>query len=155
MFEQLARRDIANAADLLRSVYDATNTLDGYVSLEVSPDLANNTEATIEQARELWKLMDRPNLMVKVPGTQEGVPAIATLHRRRPEHQCHAVVFGGRLTRRPLTRICADWNSAPPKASPSTDRQCGQLLRQPHRYRSRQAAAGSLEDRRDVRPHGD
>ena len=79
VFERLARRDIANAADLLRSVYNATNTLDGYVSLEVAPDLANNTEATVNQARELWKLVDRPNLMVKVPGTKEGVPAIATL----------------------------------------------------------------------------
>jgi transaldolase/glucose-6-phosphate isomerase len=79
VFERLARRDIANAADLLRSVYNTTNTLDGYVSLEVAPDLANNTEATVNQARELWKLVDRPNLMVKVPGTKEGVPAIATL----------------------------------------------------------------------------
>ena len=79
VFERLARRDIANAADLLRSVYNTTNTLDGYVSLEVAPDLANNTEATVNEARELWKLVDRPNLMVKVPGTKEGVPAIATL----------------------------------------------------------------------------
>jgi transaldolase/glucose-6-phosphate isomerase len=78
-FERLARRDIANAADLLRPVYDATQALDGYVSLEVSPELAHSSEATITQARDLWKLVDRPNLMVKVPGTKEGVPAIARL----------------------------------------------------------------------------
>ena len=78
-FERLARRDIANAADLLRPVYDATQALDGYVSLEVSPELAHSTEATISEARKLWKLIDRPNLMVKVPGTKEGVPAIARL----------------------------------------------------------------------------
>ncbi len=78
-FEQLAQRDISEAADLLRPVYDATQALDGYVSLEVSPELAHSTEATIQQARDLWKLIGRPNLMVKVPGTKEGVPAIATL----------------------------------------------------------------------------
>ena len=78
-FEQLAKRDISEAADLVRPVYDATQGQDGYVSLEVSPELAHSTEATVDQARELWKLIDRPNLMVKVPGTKEGVPAIATL----------------------------------------------------------------------------
>ena len=78
-FERLAQRDIANAADLLRPVYDATQALDGYVSLEVSPELAHSSEATISQARDLWKLIDRPNLMVKVPGTKEGIPAIARL----------------------------------------------------------------------------
>jgi transaldolase / glucose-6-phosphate isomerase len=78
-FERLAKRDISNAADLLRSVYDATQALDGYVSLEVSPELAHSTEATITQARDLWKMIDRPNLMVKVPGTKEGTPAIAEL----------------------------------------------------------------------------
>ncbi len=78
-FERLARRDIANATDLLRPVYDATRALDGYVSLEVSPELAHSTEATISEAHKLWKLVDRPNLMVKVPGTNEGVPAISRL----------------------------------------------------------------------------
>jgi len=78
-FQRLARRDITGAADLLRPVYDATNGLDGYVSLEVSPELAHSTEATHTQARLLWKLIDRPNLMVKVPGTKEGIPAIASL----------------------------------------------------------------------------
>ena len=78
-FERLARRDIANAADLLRPVYNATQSLDGYVSLEVSPELAHSSDATISQARDLWKLVDRPNLMVKVPGTKEGIPAIARL----------------------------------------------------------------------------
>ncbi|MGA2183980.1 MAG: bifunctional transaldolase/phosoglucose isomerase [Bryobacteraceae bacterium] len=78
-FERLAQRDIRNAADLLRPVYDATQALDGYVSLEVSPELAHSSDATISQARDLWKLIDRPNLMVKVPGTKEGIPAIARL----------------------------------------------------------------------------
>jgi transaldolase/glucose-6-phosphate isomerase len=76
MYEQLAIRDIQDAADVLRTVYDRTNGRDGYVSLEVSPFLANETQATIDEARRLWKAVGRPNLMVKIPGTKAGVPAI-------------------------------------------------------------------------------
>src|SRR5262249_8744240 len=77
----LAIRDIRDAADVLRPVYDSTARRDGYVSLEVAPYLARETEATIEEARRLWKTVDRPNLMIKVPGTPEGLPAIETLLR--------------------------------------------------------------------------
>jgi transaldolase/glucose-6-phosphate isomerase len=78
LYERLAIRDIQDAADVLRTVYDRTNGRDGYVSLEVSPFLANETQATIEEARRLWKAVNRPNLMVKIPGTAAGVPAIET-----------------------------------------------------------------------------
>ena len=76
LYERLAVRDIQAAADTLRPVYDRTHGRDGYVSLEVSPFLANETEATISEARRLWKLVDRPNLMVKIPGTEAGLSAI-------------------------------------------------------------------------------
>ena len=79
LYEALAIRDIREAADLLRPVYDATGRVDGYVSLEVSPYLAHDTAATIEDARRLWKAVGRDNLMIKVPGTAEGVPAIRQL----------------------------------------------------------------------------
>jgi transaldolase/glucose-6-phosphate isomerase len=79
IYEHLAIEDIQAAADLLRPVYDATGKHDGYVSLEVSPYLALRTDDTIAEARRLWKAVDRENLMVKVPGTTEGVPAIKTL----------------------------------------------------------------------------
>jgi transaldolase len=79
VYEHLAVRDIQDAADALRSVYDSTNKRDGYVSLEVSPHLAYKTEETIEEARRLWKAVDRPNLMIKVPGTSAGLPAVETL----------------------------------------------------------------------------
>jgi transaldolase/glucose-6-phosphate isomerase len=79
IYETLAIQDIQHAADLLRPVYDATNKVDGYVSLEVSPYLALRTEDTIAEARRLWKMVGRENLMVKVPGTTEGTPAIRTL----------------------------------------------------------------------------
>ena len=75
-FEQLAIRDIQDAADTLRPVYDESNFLDGYVSLEVSPYLARQTQETIEEARRLWKTVQRDNVMIKIPGTAEGIPAI-------------------------------------------------------------------------------
>jgi len=79
LYEKLAVRDVQDAADILRGVYDATDGGDGFVSLEVSPHLAFDTEKTIAEARRLWQMVDRPNLMVKVPATPEGVPAIEQL----------------------------------------------------------------------------
>jgi transaldolase len=79
LYEPLAIEDIQMAADVLRSVYDATNGDDGYVSLEVSPHLAHDTEATIQEAKRLRAAVNRPNVMIKVPGTPEGVPAFEQL----------------------------------------------------------------------------
>lgn len=76
IFYSLAIEDIQAAADIFRSVYDRTNGGDGYVSIEVSPRYANDTEATIREARELWERVDRPNLMIKIPATQSGLAAI-------------------------------------------------------------------------------
>src|SRR5438093_707829 len=78
-FEQLAIEDVREAADLFRPVYDATAGRDAFVSLEVSPSLARETEQTVAEARRLWAAVDRPNLMIKVPGTREGWPAIERL----------------------------------------------------------------------------
>jgi transaldolase / glucose-6-phosphate isomerase len=78
-YELLAIRDIQDAADALRPVYKESNRRDGYVSLEVSPYLARDTKGTIEEARRLWKAVDRENVMIKVPGTAEGIPAIEQL----------------------------------------------------------------------------
>jgi transaldolase/glucose-6-phosphate isomerase len=76
IFWQLAYEDIRAAADLFMPLYEQTNGGDGYVSLEVSPYLANNTEATAAQAKHLWETVNRPNLMIKIPATAEGIPAI-------------------------------------------------------------------------------
>ena len=76
-YEHLAILDIQAAADTLRPVYDRLGTKDGYVSLEVSPYLANDTDGTIAEAQKLWAAVDRANLMIKIPGTPAGVPAIA------------------------------------------------------------------------------
>jgi len=75
-YEQIAIRDIQDAADILRPVYQSSNFRDGYVSLEVSPLLALKTQETIEEALRLWKAVNRPNVMIKIPGTPEGLPAI-------------------------------------------------------------------------------
>src|SRR5215813_2241977 len=76
IYEALAVSDIQTAADILKPVYEKTNKIDGYVSLECSPLLANDTNGTIDEARRLWKWVDRPNVMIKIPGTVEGIPAI-------------------------------------------------------------------------------
>jgi len=78
-YEILAIRDIQDAADALRPVYDSSKRRDGYVSLEVSPYLAHDTQRTLDEARRLWKAVGRENLMVKVPGTKEGIPAFQQL----------------------------------------------------------------------------
>jgi transaldolase len=78
-YERLAVADIQRAADLFRGVYDAAGGRDGFVSLEVSPELAHDTERTIADARRLWKWVGRPNVMIKVPGTEAGLPAIEQL----------------------------------------------------------------------------
>jgi transaldolase len=79
VYEKIAVRDIQDATDIFKPVYDETKTRDGYVSLEVSPTLALERDKTIDEARRLWKTVNRPNVMIKVPGTKECVPAIRQL----------------------------------------------------------------------------
>ncbi|WP_109471534.1 transaldolase [Ornithinimicrobium cavernae] len=74
---ELTTEDVRNACDVLRPVYDATNGVDGRVSIEVDPRLEDNTEGTVEVARRLWAAVDRPNLFIKIPATVEGLPAIS------------------------------------------------------------------------------
>jgi transaldolase len=79
IYEALSQRDVQSAADEFRSVYDKTEGKDGFVSLEVNPHLAKDTRGTIEEARRLWGLLNRPNVFIKVPATAEGLPAIRQL----------------------------------------------------------------------------
>ena len=79
IFEALAIEDIGDAADALRSVYDSTNGADGYASIEVDPTLAHDTVGTVSEARRLWARLQRPNVLIKVPATPEGIPAITQL----------------------------------------------------------------------------
>ena len=79
VYEKIAIRDVQDATDIFKPVYQQSKRRDGYVSLEVSPFLANDTQATIDEARRLWKSVGRENVMIKVPGTKEGLPAIRQL----------------------------------------------------------------------------
>ena len=76
VYEAVVIQDIRTVADMLRPVFERTEGQDGYVSLEVSPDLSHDTEGTLSEARRFWKMVDRPNLMIKIPATPEGIPAI-------------------------------------------------------------------------------
>jgi transaldolase len=82
LFFELALDDVRDAADVLRPAYDASDGRDGFVSFECTPDLADDTAATIEQALELWNRLARPNVMIKVPATEAGIPAIEELTAR-------------------------------------------------------------------------
>jgi transaldolase len=79
IYEVLSQRDVQSAADEFRSVYEKTDGKDGYVSLEVNPHLAHDTKGTIEEARRLWAALNRPNILIKVPATSDGLPAIQQL----------------------------------------------------------------------------
>jgi transaldolase len=76
LFEKIALRDVQDACDIFKSVYEESKRRDGYVSLEVSPFLGYNTKASMDEARRLWKAVNRPNVMIKIPGTPQGLPAI-------------------------------------------------------------------------------
>lgn len=79
IYEVISQQDVQNAADVFRQLYEKTGGKDGYVSLEVNPHLAHNTQGTIEEGRRLWSALDRPNVLIKVPATTEGLPAIRQL----------------------------------------------------------------------------
>ncbi len=76
IYDVLIVQDITTVADLLRPIYEQTQGKDGYVSLEVSPELAHDTEGTLSEARRFWNMVNRPNLMIKIPATPEGIPAV-------------------------------------------------------------------------------
>ena len=113
----LVTTDIEHAADILRPLYDRLGAADGFVSVEVSPDLAHDTAATIRQAKELWERLDRPNVMIKIPATLEGLPAITETLAAGHQRQRHA--------------------DLQPRAVPAGDRR---VPRGPRAARSRRAA---------------
>ncbi len=150
LFEALAIQDIRSACDEFRGLYDATHGGDGYVSLEVSPLLAHDTDGTIAAAKRLWAAVDRPNVMIKIPGTPEGVPAITdviaaginvnvTLLFSTEQYEAAADAYIAGIERRVAGRAAG------------RPRRVGrQRLRQPHRHRGGQAAR--RQDRAGRRP---
>ena len=100
IFEGLAVADVQRAADLFRPVYEETSGDDGFVSIEVGPHLALDTEGTIVEARALWKECGRPNVMVKIPATGPGHPGDPAVSRGGDQHQHHPSLLGSRATAR-------------------------------------------------------
>lgn len=113
IYTSLSCKDIQQAADILATVYESTQGADGYVSLEVNPTFAHNTTATLTEAQRIWQMVDRPNLMVKIPATLEGLPAITaalesginvnvtlifSIERYRQVMQAHRLGLENRLT---------------------------------------------------------
>ena len=76
IYEEIAVSDVGDAADVLRRIYDESNGTDGFASIEVEPDLADDSDATLARARELWSRLERPNVFIKIPATEAGIPAI-------------------------------------------------------------------------------
>ena len=146
VYELLAIKDIQGAADILRPVYDRTKAHDGYVSLEVAPDLASDTQGTLEEARRLWKEVDRPNVMIKVPATPEGVPAIRTLLTEGINVNV-TLLFSKEAYEGVAQAFVEAIEARVDKGLPVDQRgQRGQLLREPHRQRGGRAARGEDED---------
>ncbi len=151
LFWDLAIQDIQSACDEFKVVFDSSGGNDGFVSLEVSPLLAHDTQGTIAMAKELWARVARPNLMVKIPGTKEGVPGDRRVHIRRPQHQRDADLLD-RHVRKGRARVRA--RPAAPRRREQTGRQdpLGQLgLRQPHRYGGRRDHQRPHRQRRETR----
>ena len=154
-YELLAIRDIQDAADILAPVYKSTRKRDGYVSLEVSPYLAHDTNGTLDEARRLWKSVARDNVMIKVPGTTEGIPAIrqliseginvnVTLLFAQPVYEEVAAAF-----------IDGVEKFARGRRRCQQGRQRGQFLHQPHRFARRLARRRPTEERNGPSPQSE
>jgi transaldolase len=134
---ELVVTDITRAADLFAPLYETCGGGDGFVSVEVSPEVADDTAATIDAARHLHQRIDRANLMVKIPGHRRRDSGHRSDDRRRSQHQHHTDLFPHPL--QPGNRRLHVGPGEPPRprTRPHPDAQCGLLLRQPSRHRSR------------------
>ena len=144
LFFELALDDVRRAADLLRPTYEASDGRDGFVSFECTPDLADDTAATIEQALELWDRLARPNVMIKVPATEAGIPAIEELTARGVNVNV-TLLFSRRALRAGDRRLRRRPRAARGRrAARRRDRLRGVVLRLARRRQGRRAAAGRL-----------
>ena len=146
-YEALAVEDIRSTADLLRPVYDRTGGADGYASLEVSPSLAHDTEGTIEEASRLFARLDRPNVMVKVPATPEGVPAMRRLIGEGININVTLIFSPACLRRGPGSIHRGSGRPGPAWRRPEQGLFCRVFLRQPGGYRSGHTAGRGRQTR--------
>ena len=142
IYEVLAIKDIQRAADQFRALFEATGGGDGYVSLEVSPHLAYRTRETVEEARRLWQAVARPNVMIKVPATPAGMPAIRQLLGEGINVNI-TLMFSMEHYLQVAEAYLQGIETLAASAHPVSGRLGSQLLCQPRRQRGRQAAAGT------------
>ena len=163
IYETLSQRDVQSAADEFRSVYDKTDGHDGYVSLEVNPHLAHDTNGTVEEAHRLWKTLARPNVFIKVPATTEGLSAIQELISEGINVNV-TLLFGLPRYRQVADAYLAGLAARAARGKPV--QPCGlggQFLCQPYRWaggsvageshRARRRKGGPREDRARTRGH--
>ena len=134
-YEILAIRDIQDAADFLKPVYQSSKRRDGYVSLEVSPYLARDTKGSIEEARRLWKAVGRENVMIKIPGTAEGIPAIQQAISEGININVTLLFAQEVYVKVAEAYIAGLEQFGQERRRCQQDRQRGQLLHQPYRFR--------------------
>ena len=155
IYELLAIEDIQDAADLFRPVYEASGGQDGFVSLEVSPHLANDTDKTIEEVARLWHLVERENLMVKIPGTKAGIPAV----RRAIASGINVnitLLFSIEVVRSGCRSLHSGLEDLIERGhDPSEAGFSRELLPEPHRFGGRQATRKEDRYRQDTRSSGD
>ena len=150
IFEDISLQDVQSAADEFRSVYDKTQGRDGYVSLEVNPHLAHDTDGTIQEARRLWAALDRPNVFIKVPATDEGLPAIRQLISEGINTNV-TLLFGLPRYRQVIEAYLAGIEDRLAQGQAGEDRGVRrQLLREPHGHAGG-SAAGETQRRNQAR----
>ena len=152
LFFELALDDVRRAADLLRPTYEASDGRDGFVSFECTPDLADDTAATIEQAVELWDRLARPNVMIKVPATEAGIPAIEELTARGLNVNITLLFSVARYEQVIDAYIAGLERRVRGGTAGRRDRLGGLVLRLARRREGRRPAAGRLGP---ARPRGD
>ena len=136
----ITTKDVRDACDVLRPVYDASDGVDGRVSIEVDPRISGSAEKTIAEARALWWLVDRPNLFIKIPATMGSLPAISQVAVRGHQRQRHADLQPGALRPRDGRVPRGHGAGAEVRHRPVAHRLGRLVLRQPGRHRDRQAA---------------
>ena len=142
IYEEIAVSDVGDAADVLRRVYDAADGADGFASIEVEPDLAQDADATLERARALWARLDRPNVFIKIPATEAGIPAIENAIAEGININV-TLMFSVDIYKRVARAYVAGLRRRHERGerhSPGCQRR--ELLRQPGRHEGRQVSRG-------------
>ncbi len=151
LFWDLAIQDIQSACDAFAPVFESSGGNDGFVSLEVSPLLAHDTQGTIAMAKDLWKRVNRPNVMVKIPGTKEGIPAIEESIYRGLNINV-TLIFSVDMYEKAARAYVKGLQRRVRREQADRQDSLGELgVRQPHRYGDRQDAASAHRQRRKAR----